>query len=758
MSFTALEPSFVSRRVADFRSLFSPPAQGPDIAFLLRLLPTSFLPDRLAADASSALYTWSLVAVTENGLYKRNTLTSAVPLRVSLWRKDGQSSAVKLVLRDQDIHLDPERGRCAFSFTLQASAEPVQDDVYIAVEAQHPAVLDIVYGPFRFSGGGGGDAQDDTPRAQMHRWTRVGPDVVLVKEQWDLDICGKLWDSAVVLSDVLHRKRPAPPPPRRILDLSSGTGYLAQVLGRLYPSAQVITTDLDDSLPLLQHNTRLNGSDNVAVRRLRWGDAQEIADVQPVDWVLASDVVYEDMHLAALVDTLAACCAHTLWIAYKPRGLSLDQERDVFVHKLQQSFELVETLCPDALDFGVTVARVVASIPAPPSADATADQQVDNEDAVLFAVGTLGVGANAANELHIVQYDEEHKQVAHVAYTHQHEVWAIAPCPVNQRLIATSYSTVSSTSRTIKSTLWRMSPEMQNIPKHAGAMGLPLEAVFTLDTTAAHTSWQKVLWDASLDSSDTVTKLVAVDQAALYVFSVTEALTDAVLGSTIPIKTEGGSARVLDAKWNPHSSTQVGVTHGTTFEMYDLRSNKVCASLANAHAVATRSFDFNHNKPYQIATGGEDCAIRVWDVRGGTDAATTPTNGTAAGSAPLLEFPREHSHWVTALAYNPFHDQLLLSGSSDSQLHLLSAASVSSAPVYAHSTDDELESTVPSPPQSQAAAGLKDGLVASYDQHEDSVYSVAWSATDPWVFASLDYGGRLLVNTVPKETKYKILL
>lgn len=51
-----------------------------------------------------------------------------------------------------------------------------------------------------------------------------------------------------------------------------------------------------------------------------------------------------------------------------------------------------------------------------------------------------------------------------------------------------------------------------------------------------------------------------------------------------------------------------------------------------------------------------------------------------------------------------------------------------------------------------------DGLVLVYDQHEDSVYAVEWSAADPWIFASLSYDGRLAVNMVPKEHKYKIIL
>jgi WD40 repeat protein len=51
-----------------------------------------------------------------------------------------------------------------------------------------------------------------------------------------------------------------------------------------------------------------------------------------------------------------------------------------------------------------------------------------------------------------------------------------------------------------------------------------------------------------------------------------------------------------------------------------------------------------------------------------------------------------------------------------------------------------------------------DGIVCTIDQHEESVYKAAWSSADPWIYASLSYDGRLLVNQVPREYKYKIIL
>jgi WD40 repeat protein len=51
-----------------------------------------------------------------------------------------------------------------------------------------------------------------------------------------------------------------------------------------------------------------------------------------------------------------------------------------------------------------------------------------------------------------------------------------------------------------------------------------------------------------------------------------------------------------------------------------------------------------------------------------------------------------------------------------------------------------------------------DGRAAVYDDHEDSVYGLAWSAADPWLFGSMSHDGRVTLHRVPKGIKYKVLI
>ncbi len=156
----------------------------------------------------------------------------------------------------------------------------------------------------------------------------------------------------------------------------------------------------------------------------------------------------------------------------------------------------------------------------------------------------------------------------------------------------------------------------------------------------------------------------------------------------------------------------------------------------NAHGQSVRDIDFNPNKQYYIASCGDDCKTKFWDIRKPTEPLKTLSN---------------HSHWVWSVRYNAFHDQLVLTCSSDNRVVLSSIPSLSSEPYRSVVDEEGQESQVSATPE-------PDREVKVYEDHEDSVYVVEWSSVEPWVFASLSYDGRLVINKVPKDEKYKILL
>ena len=67
-----------------------------------------------------------------------------------------------------------------------------------------------------------------------------------------------------------------------------------------------------------------------------------------------------------------------------------------------------------------------------------------------------------------------------------------------------------------------------------------------------------------------------------------------------------------------------------------------------------------------------------------------------------------------------------------------------------HVVDEEDE-------EADGGSALEDGVIKTFEDHEESVYAAAWSAADPWTFASISYDGRMVVNQVPRDVKFKIL-
>lgn len=195
---------------------------------------------------------------------------------------------------------------------------------------------------------------------------RVLDDVVCL-EQWDASIPGKIWDSAVflarlakgVVTDGSHS-----------LDLSTGTGFVG-IYAASNRNVKMQLSDLDIALDLMRRNVDLNQS-KARVVPLEWGNEKHIEDCLsngPLDFIFASDVVYETAFLGALLDTLdqLSCAQTTVFLAYKQRGLS-EEERDDFWSCLQKIYSKVERMSQDqlqkidmrlsdAVDYGVEIWR-----------------------------------------------------------------------------------------------------------------------------------------------------------------------------------------------------------------------------------------------------------------------------------------------------------------------------------------------------------------------------------------------------------------
>ncbi|KAL6047222.1 hypothetical protein STEG23_021907, partial [Scotinomys teguina] len=289
--------------------------------------------------------------------------------------------------------------------------------------------------------------------------------------------------------------------------------------------------------------------------------------------------------------------------------------------------------------------------------------------------------------------------------------------------------------------VWRMPKELESgsheSPDDPASTAQTLELLCHLDN-GAHGNVACVVWEPMGDGK----KVISLADSHILLWDLQASSSQAVLASSAALEGRG-QLRFTAGRWSPHHNcTQVATASDTTLRGWDTRSMSQIYCIENAHGQLVRDLDFNPNKQYYLASCGDDCKVKFWDTRNVTEPVKT------------LE---EHSHWVWSVRYNHSHDQLVLTGSSDSRVILSNMVSISSEP-FGHLVDDDDVSDPEEHHAEKSKEPLQDNVIATYEEHEDSVYAVDWASADPWLFASLSYDGRLVINRVPRALKYHILL
>lgn len=328
-------------------------------------------------------------------------------------------------------------------------------------------------------------------------------------------------------------------------------------------------------------------------------------------------------------------------------------------------------------------------------------------DEVQFVVGTQG--HRTSNQIHVLQIsDDDTKNLSKKIYEHpQGEIWQIVSNQVESNVIAVRHSNLESDGS-----------QKQSVSVYKLNDNLTLEYEIS-DKDLHHVSWMP-------GNSKFMT--LAENKLCFY-----------DLNSQVPQsigKLEGkGLNELTYGSWNPHqNSQQFATVNEYHIRGWDVRTMKQVWNFESPGNQSVRCIDFNPNKQYFLASSGDDGAVRFWDIR-------QPRKALAVRN--------DHSHWIWSVKYNPYHDQLILTSSSDGHVVLSSMASLSSEP-QGHLIEDEDN-------EEANESTLEDGKISSFDDHEDSVYCAEWSATDPWIFASLSYDGRLVINHVPRNIKFRIL-
>jgi len=371
-----------------------------------------------------------------------------------------------------------------------------------------------------------------------------------------------------------------------------------------------------------------------------------------------------------------------------------------------------------------------------------------------FIVGTCSV--KEENEINLIEYDSLHGELRVAStFSHLHPVDHLSAGYKHEDIIATAYSPDGVS---WQATIWRLPSQSSSgsvaspsSPSSTYHPSLPDPAspvsLSRRDSTGSNSSTSMgaahshprlhklidlkghvgrvrgVVWSGRSDDDCVVT----LDEECVRLWELNQAETElttptASLSSVV----SGGPT---SACWDPHTSRHLLSSDGRHLRYWDFRAGfssgvPPILSVPHAHLAPILSVDFNPNRPHVVCSVGEDRRVHIWDLR-------RPQH-------PIKTLMHQ-SHWIHQATFNP-HDQIILTAGNE-MVNLWNINSVSSAPMG--NMDNEQ---------------MEDSLVKSYSDHEDSVYGAAWSAKDAFIFATLSYDGRIVVNHVPPAMKFKILL
>jgi len=413
----------------------------------------------------------------------------------------------------------------------------------------------------------------------------------------------------------------------------------------------------------------------------------------------------------------------------------------------------------------------------------------DKSDA-RFLVGSNSVQDEDSNHLHLLRYHSEVNELG-IDASLPHPtgpVHRICCSPTDPALVVTA------SERSPEAALWKIPSDAIAqrdgvVPPYnddddgyggdnsnnngLGAATVQMEQLCALDGGGSDVV--DVVWRDSSDGGDGIAALAGADILTVNrsgTVSQWDVSTAASTTTTEPVRRvdtsdpkraspKNSSSLCCEARaaWDPHGQgNALAVTCGTSVRILDWRSTELAMSVPTgtvesfrAHRAHVTDLDYNPNKPYVLATSGQDGLLKFWDLR--------------AARHPLLVARGGHSHWATTVNYNPFHDQLVLSSGTDSVVNLWRVSTISSAPLLALDGGPDAGGGVDADgihnDNNNGSVGSETSApnvrVGRYE-HGDSVYGATWAASDAWIYLSLGYDGKVVLNHVPSKEKYKILL
>lgn len=136
----------------------------------------------------------------------------------------------------------------------------------------------------------------------------------------------------------------------------------------------------------------------------------------------------------------------------------------------------------------------------------------------------------------------------------------------------------------------------------------------------------------------------------------------------------GHKSSVEDLQWSPSEATVfASCSSDRTIAIWDTRmENRPQIMIKNAHESDVNVINWNKNIGYLLASGGDEGAFKVWDLRNlrqSVQAPTSPNLAPTCTPVPLAHFTY-HKGPITSLEWAPHDESMIAVSSEDNQVSI----------------------------------------------------------------------------------------
>ncbi|KAK7683348.1 hypothetical protein QCA50_013610 [Cerrena zonata] len=343
-----------------------PPLQAsPSSPLIITPQIANDLRTELYAGEQDIFYGWT--SITSNSSSSSAGIPTITKSRkLTTWRQDSAYKEIKVPLP-----LGIREGQ-SYKLVLTAYDQGHPHIINLATLSCGPRPLPVLSMPILFTSRGYSSAkQEQVERIYRLTTPQRGQLFLKIKEQTSFDLDKKVWDSGIGLSSwidfVSTQKEELLSPPEKefrerflqkgicnVIELGAGTGIVSLTLGAIRSeqagnSGQLLTTDLDSAMPLLEHNISNNEhlfvGDRPQALVLDWDEESLPSEVTAIqdgfDLVIMADVTYNTASFPSLVRTLQNLVHNSSGKARSPLLLLGYKERDPAERTL---WEMAETV------------------------------------------------------------------------------------------------------------------------------------------------------------------------------------------------------------------------------------------------------------------------------------------------------------------------------------------------------------------------------------------------------------------------------